>query len=59
MIRTLLRTFDLQPTSEPDEAWRNRGVAFAPRRGGRAVVRRLSRPGSHAGRPADALAPAS
>jgi cytochrome P450 len=59
VIRTLLRTFELQPSSEPDEAWRNRGVAFAPRRGGRAVVRRLNQPGSKAGRPAEALAPAS
>jgi cytochrome P450 len=58
VIRTLLRTFQLQTTSEPGEEWRNRGVAFAPRRGGRAVVRRLNRPGSHTARPAEALAPA-
>jgi len=41
VIRTLLREFDLQSTTEADEAWRNRGVAYAPRRGGRAVLRRI------------------
>jgi cytochrome P450 family 138 len=44
VIRTLLRTFELQGTFDPDEGWRNRGVAFAPRRGGRAVVRRVGAP---------------
>lgn len=48
VIRTLLRTFELRPSSAPDEAWRNRGVAFAPRRGGRAVVRRIGRRDSQA-----------
>jgi cytochrome P450 len=48
VIRTLLRTFELQPSSAPDEAWRNRGVAFAPRRGGRAVVWRIGRRDSEA-----------
>jgi cytochrome P450 len=48
VLRTLLRTFELQPSSAPDEAWRNRGVAFAPRRGGRAVVRRVGRRDSEA-----------
>jgi len=46
VIRTILRAFELQRSSEPDEPWRNRGVAFAPRRGGRAVVRRRARHGS-------------
>jgi cytochrome P450 family 138 len=46
VIRTLLRTLELQPTTAPDEAWRNRGVAFAPSRGGRATVQRLARPRS-------------
>ncbi len=58
VIRTLLRRFELQPTSEADEAWRNRGVAFAPRRGGRSVVGRLNRPVSQAGWSGEALAPA-
>lgn len=40
VLQTLLTTFDLQPTSAPDERWRFRGVAFAPARGGRVVVRR-------------------
>ena len=43
VLRTLLRDFDLVPTSEPDEKWRARGVAFAPAKGGRAVVRRVGR----------------
>jgi cytochrome P450 len=43
VLRTLLREFDLQPTSKPDEKWRARGVAFAPARGGRAVVHRVRR----------------
>lgn len=42
VLRTLLRSFDIQPSSAPDEAWRNRGVAFAPRRGGRVVVQPLA-----------------
>jgi hypothetical protein len=42
VLRTLLREFDLQPTGEPGERWHNRGVAFAPARGGRAVVRRAA-----------------
>jgi cytochrome P450 len=41
VLRTLLREFDLQSTSEPGERWHNRGVAFAPARGGRAVLRRV------------------
>ncbi len=46
VLRTLLREFELVPTAEPDERWHNRGVAFAPAKGGRAIVRR--RPGEHA-----------
>ncbi len=40
VLRTLLRDFDLVPTDAPGERWHSRGVAFAPTRGGRAVVRR-------------------
>lgn len=40
VLRTLLREFELEPTAEPREGWRNRGIAYAPNRGGRAVVRR-------------------
>jgi cytochrome P450 len=52
VIRTLLREFELQATTEPNEAWRNRGVAYAPRRGGRAVLQRL-----HQHQPLDAQPP--
>jgi cytochrome P450 len=44
VLRTLLREFDLQPTTEPSERWHNRGLAFAPARGGRAAVRRVRPP---------------
>jgi cytochrome P450 len=43
VLRTLLREFDLVATGERGEKWRSRGVAFAPARGGRAVVRRPPR----------------
>ncbi len=39
VLRSLLRDFELVPTAEPDEAWRPRGVAFAPAGGGRAILR--------------------
>ncbi len=42
MLRTLLREYDLMPSIEADEGWRPRGVAFAPARGGRAVLRAAS-----------------
>jgi hypothetical protein len=44
VLRTLLSTFELVPTTDGAEAWRFRGVAFAPRRGGVAVVRRRPAP---------------
>jgi cytochrome P450 len=46
VLRTVVRDFDLQPTDAPDERWHNRGVAYAPAKGGRAVVhrRRVSQP---------------
>jgi cytochrome P450 len=40
VLRTLLRDFTLEPTSERDERWHSRGVAYCPARGGRAVVHR-------------------
>ncbi|WP_410565546.1 cytochrome P450 [Amycolatopsis sp. cmx-4-61] len=40
VLRTLLRNFTLVPTQEPGERWHSRGVAYAPAKGGRAVVRR-------------------
>jgi cytochrome P450 len=44
VLRTLLREFELVPTSEPDERWHSRGVAFAPAKGGRALVHPRPRP---------------
>ena len=38
VLRTLLSRFELVATTDRDERWRFRGVAFAPRRGGLAVV---------------------
>ncbi|WP_103339172.1 cytochrome P450 [Amycolatopsis sp. CA-126428] len=40
VLRTLLRDFTLVPTSEPGERWHSRGVAYAPAKGGRVIVRR-------------------
>jgi cytochrome P450 len=40
VLRTLLRDFTLEPTSERDERWHSRGIASCPAKGGRAVVRR-------------------
>jgi cytochrome P450 len=40
VLRTLLREFELQPSSAPPERESFRGVAFAPAKGGVAVVRR-------------------
>jgi cytochrome P450 family 138 len=40
VLRTLLREFDLAPTTERGERWRSRGVAFGPSKGGRAIVSR-------------------
>jgi len=44
VLRTLLSRFELQSTTEPGERWHNRGVAFAPARGGLVSVRRISEP---------------
>jgi cytochrome P450 len=40
VVRTLLRDFTLEPTSERGERWHSRGVAYCPAKGGRAVVHR-------------------
>ena len=40
VLRTLLRDFDIATTDEPDEGWHSRGVAWAPKNGGLAVVHR-------------------
>lgn len=42
VLRTLLRDFTVEPTTERGERWYLRGVANAPARGGRLVVRRRS-----------------
>jgi cytochrome P450 family 138 len=44
VLRTLLREFQLTTTREPSERWRSRGIAYAPAKGGRAVVHRRRRP---------------
>ena len=40
VLRTLLRQVTIVPTERPGEGWAFRGVALAPARGGRAVIRR-------------------
>ena len=44
VLRTLLRNFELQPTDAPPEREGFRGVAFAPSKGGVAVVRKRKLP---------------
>jgi cytochrome P450 len=68
VLRTLLRQFELQPTDAAAERWSFRGVAYAPAKGGVAVVRRRAEPlGASASQPVeearcpvdhDALSPA-
>jgi cytochrome P450 family 138 len=58
VLRTMLRDFTLEPTSERGERWHSRGVAYCPAKGGRAVVRRRALPtvdcvGAAMGRNAD------
>lgn len=38
VLRTVLRHFTIEPTSEPGEHYHARGVAFTPKRGGRITV---------------------
>lgn len=40
VLRTLLERMTIQPTTAPAERWRFRGVAMAPRDGGRVVLQR-------------------
>ncbi|MGH3159795.1 MAG: cytochrome P450, partial [Streptosporangiaceae bacterium] len=40
VLATLLREFEIVPTHEPSERWHSRGVAYAPAKGGLAVVHR-------------------
>jgi cytochrome P450 len=40
VLRTVIREFQVVPTTEPDERWHWRGVTYAPAKGGVAVVRR-------------------
>lgn len=40
VLRTVLRHFIIEPTTAPDEKAYDRGVAFTPKSGGRAVMRR-------------------
>jgi cytochrome P450 len=47
VLRTMLREVELVPTSERSERWLFRGLAFAPAKGGRVVVRRLRPAGSN------------
>ena len=42
VLRTLLRTMTIQATDRPGEKSHNRGVAYTPKRGARAVVHRRS-----------------
>jgi hypothetical protein len=44
VLRTMLRHFELVPTDARGERESFRGVAFAPSRGGMAVVRRRRKP---------------
>ena len=44
MLRVLLSRFELAASRERDEGWGFRGVAFAPRRGGIAVLRPRATP---------------
>lgn len=40
VLRTVLRHFTIEPTTEPGEKYHGRGVAFTPKNGGRITVRR-------------------
>lgn len=40
VLRTVLQHFTIEPTTAPGEKWHSRGVAYAPKRGGRIVVHR-------------------
>lgn len=40
VLRTVLRRFTIETTTDPDERWHCRGVAYTPGAGGRVVARR-------------------
>jgi cytochrome P450 len=40
VLRTVLRNFTIETTTDPGERWHCRGVAYTPKNGGRVVVRR-------------------
>ncbi|MHC9294605.1 cytochrome P450 [Mycobacterium sp. LTG2003] len=44
VLRTVLRHFIIETTTEPDEKVHSRGVAYTPAAGGRVVVRRRTEP---------------
>ena len=44
VLRTVLRHFAIEPTTAPDEKIHSRGVAYTPKSGGRAVLRRRATP---------------
>ncbi|MEV0720267.1 cytochrome P450 [Asanoa sp. NPDC050611] len=44
VLRALLRDFELRTTYAPGERWHSRGVAYAPAKGGLAVVHRRTQP---------------
>ena len=44
VLRTVLRHFDIDTTTAPGEKVHSRGVAFTPKGGGRAVMRRRPAP---------------
>jgi len=46
VLRTVLRNFTIQTTTAPGEKWHARGVAYTPKKGGRAVVYRRNAPTS-------------
>jgi hypothetical protein len=56
VLRTLLREFQLTTTREPAERWRSRGIAYAPAKGGRAVVYRRRHPAVTAAASTEAVA---
>jgi cytochrome P450 family 138 len=40
VLRTVLRDFAIETTTQPGEKWHSRGVAFTPKKGGRVSLRR-------------------
>jgi cytochrome P450 family 138 len=56
VLATVLREFEIVPTAEPGERWHSRGVAYAPAKGGQAVVHRRPRPAAATTEPTTAAA---